>query len=232
VSWSDLSDWWRTELLDDPAYEADVTPLILDLLDASAGERVLDVGCGEGRLMALLATSGVAPVGVDISQELLGTARTFGPVVRVALPSLATFRGASFDGALVSLVLEHLEDETAFLSELARVVRPGGRLALVVNHPVFTAPESAPIEESDEVLWRTGRYFDRGYTDEKAGSGSVRFHHRTMAELLNAAANAGWNLTRMVERGATQGQIAHHPPLDRQRHIPRLLGLSWKRGAS
>jgi SAM-dependent methyltransferase len=231
VSWSDLSDWWRTELLDDPAYEADVTPLILDLLNASGGERVLDVGCGEGRLMATLFSSGVAPVGVDISQDLLESARMFGPVVRHALPSLSTFRVGVFDGALVSLVLEHLDDEVALLSELARVVRPGGRLAVVVNHPVFTAPESAPIEESDEVLWRPGRYFDRGYTDEKAGEGKIRFHHRTMAELLNAAADAGWSLTRMVERGATKAQIEHHPPLATQRHIPRLLGLAWRRSA-
>jgi SAM-dependent methyltransferase len=171
VSWSDLSDWWRTELLDDPAYEADVTPLILDLLNASAGERVLDVGCGEGRLMATLADVGARPFGVDISQDLLETARTFGPVVRQSLPQLSVFRNGVVDAAVVSLVLEHLEDEETLLAELGRVVRPGGRLAIVVNHPVFTAPDSAPIQESDEVLWRPGRYFRAGLHRREGGEG-------------------------------------------------------------
>jgi SAM-dependent methyltransferase len=229
VSWSDLSDWWRTELLDDPAYEADVTPLILDLLNASAGERVLDVGCGEGRLMATLVDVGARPLGVDISQDLLKTAGTFGPVVRQSLPHLSVFRNGVVDAAVVSLVLEHLEDEETLLAELGRVVRPGGRLAIVANHPVFTAPYSAPIQESDEVLWRPGRYFERGYTDEKAGEGTVRFHHRTMAQLLNSASLGGWDLERLVELGATDAQIESHPPLADQRHIPRLLGVAWRR---
>lgn len=227
--WSGLSEWWRSELGDDPAYEADVTPLILHLLSASPGERILDAGCGEGRLMARIASMGAQPIGVDISQDLLETASEFGPVVQHALPSLSTFRDESFDGALISLVIEHLEDEQMLLAELGRVVRPGGRLAVVVNHPVFTAPDSAPIEENDEVLWRTGRYFERGHTDEKAGAGTIRFHHRTMSQLLNAASAGGWDMTRMVEMGVTESQIERHPALDPQRHIPRLLGVAWRR---
>lgn len=229
VSWSELAAWWRSELGEDPAYQADVTPLVLDLLGAGASERILDVGCGEGRLMAGLIAAGAEPYGVDLSPELLSTARAFGPVARVMLPSLGCFRDGSFDGALVSLVLEHLEDEETLLAELGRVVRPGGRLALVVNHPLFTAPESAPIQEDDEVLWRPGQYFARGYTDEKAGEGTIRFHHRTMAELLNAASAGGWDLERMVEAGVSESQIRRSPALAQQRHIPRLLGGAWTR---
>jgi SAM-dependent methyltransferase len=229
MNWSELARWWRSELADDPAYEDDVAPLALGLLQPAAGERILDVGCGEGRLMAALASAGALPYGVDMSEDLLSSAQEFGPVVRYGLPSLGCVRSAMFDGAVVSLVLEHLDDETALLAELGRVVRAGGRLAVVVNHPIFTAPESAPIQEVDEVLWRPGRYFERGYTDERAGEGTVRFHHRTMAELLNAASAGEWDLQLMVEVGATDAQIRRHPPLREQRHIPRLLGVAWSR---
>lgn len=229
MSWSGLSGWWLSELDEDPAYEADVTPLVRDLLPVSASEKILDVGCGEGRLMADLVVAGAEPYGVDLSTELLETARLYGPVVRVELPSLGCILDGVFDAALVSLVLEHLEDEVTLFAELGRVVKAGGRLALVVNHPVFTAPDSAPIQEDDEVLWRPGRYFERGYTDEKAGDGTIRFHHRTMAELLNAASAGGWDLERMVELGATDSQVERHPALAQQRHIPRLLGAAWRR---
>lgn len=229
MSWSDLSTWWRSELGEDPAYEADVAPLVMELVGSVAGKCVIDIGCGEGRLMSTLVSAGAVAVGVDVSRDLLGSARMFGPVVRVRLPFLECVSDGVFDGAIVSLVLEHLEDEETFLREAGRIVRPGGRLALVINHPMFTAPDSAPIQEDDEVLWRPGRYFDRGYTDEKAWDGTIRFHHRTMASLLNAAWVGGWNLERMVEMGVTESQISRHPALAQQRHIPRLLGVVWRR---
>jgi SAM-dependent methyltransferase len=229
VKWSELAEWWRSELVDDAAYEGDVTPMALGLLGPTAGERILDVGCGEGRLMGRLVSEGAIPYGVDVSADLLYSARAFGPVVCFELPSLGCFCDSGFDGAVVSLVIEHLDDEMALFAELGRVVRPHGRLAMVLNHPIFTAPESAPIQEADEVLWRPGRYFESGFTDERAGEGTVRFYHRTMAELLNAASSGGWDLVRMVETGATDAQIERHPPLGDQRHIPRLLGVAWMR---
>ena len=228
MSWGNLAGWWRRELGSDPSYTRDVDPLLDELLMPSTGERILDVGCGEGRMMARLAGESSA-FGVDISLDLLQTAKEFGPVVRGRLPGLRWARDSTFDGAVVSLVLEHLADEGTFFADLGRVVKPGGRLALVINHPIFTAPESAPIQEDDEVLWRPGRYFDRGHTDERAGDGWITFHHRTMAELMNAASAGGWDLLRMVERGATESQIERHPSLGEQRHIPRLLGAAWRR---
>ncbi len=231
MSWDDLADWWVGEVRADPAYETEVTPLAVELLLPVAGERLLDVGCGDGRVMAEVGARGMLPFGVDRSWELLGSAVLSGPVARASLPSLGCLVSGSFDAALVSLVLEHIEDEETLFAELGRVVRAGGRLAVVVNHPIFTAPQSAPIQEVDEVLWRPGTYFERGFTDEPAGKGTVRFHHRTMAELVNAASAGGWDLVRMVEMGVTDAQVERHPPLGVQRHIPRLLGVAWRRRA-
>jgi hypothetical protein len=99
---------------------------------------------------------------------------------------------------------------------------------LVVNHPIFTAPESAPIHDTDgETLWRPGEYFGTGWTDEPAGDGVIRFHHRTMGELLTSAADAGWSLEHMIEVGVTDEQVERTPWLADQRNIPRLLGCRW-----
>ncbi len=116
-------------------------------------------------------------------------------MVQTVLPNLGWVRPASFDGAYVGLVLEHVEDEETFFAQVAKAVRPGGVLAMVINHPIWTAPGSTPIEEPEgEILWRTGTYFGRGFSDEPAGKGKVRFYHRTMADLINAASAAGWHL--------------------------------------
>jgi ubiquinone/menaquinone biosynthesis C-methylase UbiE len=104
-------------------------------------------------------------------------------------------RNASVDGAYAVLVVEHLADHRGFFSETARVVRSGGVLAVVANHPIWTAPDSSPITDTDgETLWRPGEYFSNGTTEVTAGEGIVTFHHRNMSVLLNAAADAGWSL--------------------------------------
>jgi SAM-dependent methyltransferase len=151
-------------------------------------------------------------------------------VVADRLPGLASLGDGSFDGAYLSLVLEHLPDERAVFSGLARVVRPGGVLVVVMNHPAWTAPESSPVlDEDGEPLWRPGRYFGRGWTDLPSGPGIQRFHHRTIADLLTAAASSGWELRRVVEQGVDPIQVERYPVLTGQEHIPRLLGVRWMR---
>ena len=230
-SWEDLAGWWVDEVERDPAYQRQVWPLLLELLEPQAGRTYLDLGCGDGRLMALVAERGGHAIGVDLSPQLLRSAAQHGPVVRAMLPDLRWVRAGSMDGAYLSLVLEHIEDEQALFAQAAAGVRRGGVLVAVLNHPAWTAPGSAPILDDDgEVLWRPGAYFSRGRSEEPAGPYLVEFQHRTMAELLNAAASVGWALERMVELGADEPASARDPLLARQRHILRLLGVRWRRG--
>jgi hypothetical protein len=100
----------------------------------------------------------------------------------------------------------------------------------VINHPIWTAPKSSPIEDAaGETLWRPGIYFRRGYSDEPAGKSKVRFYHRTTAQLLNAAAEAGWHLEHLVEKGISAEQVARVPDYAGQEHIPRVLGVRWSK---
>ncbi|MGF1668447.1 MAG: class I SAM-dependent DNA methyltransferase [Acidimicrobiia bacterium] len=226
-SWVELTDWWLAELEGDPTYEELVTPLVKELTPVT-DRPVVDLGCGEGRLMGALREMGNEAVGVDIDRGLLRRARAQGPVVRTELPQLSALSSGVFGGALVCLVMEHIAEHRTLICEAARVVVEGGFLVVVINHPIFTAPESGPIVDSDgEMLWRPGEYFGSGWTDEPAGAGIVRFHHRPMSELLNAAAECGWSLDRLVEVGVTEQQIRRTPWLEDQRNIPRLMGARW-----
>jgi SAM-dependent methyltransferase len=221
VTWSELSEWWSAEIVDDPAYEEVITPLLIDILRPQSGLVYLDLGCGEGRVMRAVAGAGGSIHGVDINIELLLRAASSGPVVAGELPDLSFLRDDSYHGAYCVLVLEHIEDHVRLLEESARVVRPGGVLALVMNHPMWTAPGSTPITDFDgETLWRPGDYFSGGATLEPAGSDHIVFHHRSTAELTSAAAGAGWSLERMIE--------APHHDLTDQRGIPRLMACRWR----
>lgn len=217
MSWSDLSSWWLQEIETDPAYEAVVTPLLLEVLSPRAEEAYLDVGSGEGRVMRSVSASGAAVVGLELNEEL---GRQAGYRTVVASVGEAPFRGDSFDGAYAVLVLEHLKETTPFFTETARMVKAGGVLAIVSNHPTWTAPESTPIQDEDgEILWRPGHYFSQGSTEVPIEGGVVTFYHRAMAEVLNTAAEAGWSLQRMMERPHHEDEI--------QPGIPRLLACRW-----
>ena len=230
MSWEGLGDWWIDELAGDPTYEEEISPLLIDLLEPEPGLLYLDIGCGEGRVMDRVARMGARVIGCDQNLDLLRKASSRRPVVRLLLPDLACLKKRAFDGALVGLVLEHLADEVAFFLQVARVIRRGGTLAVVINHPIWTAPESSPIEQRDtEILWRPGIYFGRGYSDEPAGRRKVRFYHRTLSALLNAASDSGWDLRRVTESGISPAQVARYPQYAGQEQIPRLLGLRWKR---
>jgi len=222
--WDDIADWWINEIANDRIYRTDVHPLYRSLTKGWSGVSI-DLGCGNGQGMAL--SPGTA-VGVDLSQTLLVEAISVAPVARVRLPSLASFQDDVFDHAGAIYLLDLISDDEGLFRELARVVRPGGSLAIVINHPVYTAPGSAPIADLEgEVLWRWGSYRERGSSLESAGHRSVEFFHRPMDALLNAASEQGWNLDILKERPLSPEAIEGEPGFLGQDSIPRLLGVRW-----
>ena len=218
MSWATIAEWWLSEVGGDPSYDKVVTPMLLDVLDCRPNAMYLDLGCGEGRVMRALRAKGSRVHGVELNPELAGHSEGVAVAELPAIP----MRAGVYDGVYSVLTLEHIADHTTFFRESSRVSKPGAVLALVMNHPVWTAPDSTPISDVDgEILWRPGEYFSRGTSELRAGQGTVTFHHRSISDLLNAAADAHWSLEHMLER-------PHHEFED-QRGIPRLLGCRWRR---
>jgi 2-polyprenyl-3-methyl-5-hydroxy-6-metoxy-1,4-benzoquinol methylase len=104
------------------------------LLDhVRAGERVLDVGCGEGRFASELARAGTEVVGIDIAEEPLRRARLRYPELdlrHVQATGEWPLPDASFDAVWAGEVIEHVADTAGWLSEVRRVLRSGGSLLL------------------------------------------------------------------------------------------------------
>jgi ubiquinone/menaquinone biosynthesis C-methylase UbiE len=130
-----------------PTYDEVDDRLDIDLLAASpqlrtrvSGSRVVDLGCGTGRIGAwLLAREAREIVGVDLCPEMLDRAKARG-IYASTLQASVTATGlpaSSFDGAISSLVLDHVADLGGFFAEAQRLLRPGGWLAIVDYHPFF-----------------------------------------------------------------------------------------------
>lgn len=99
-------------------------------LKLPAGSIVLDIASGTGDFCRELTASGIYAVGVDLSLGMLQAARTEAPLVQADALDLP-MSDASVDGATCGFALRNLVDLQPFFNELARVVRPGGRVALI-----------------------------------------------------------------------------------------------------
>ena len=94
------------------------------------GSRVLDLACGTGDLCRLLDERGLLPIGLDMSEGMLRKGRSKAPLVLGDAVSLPLGDG-SVDGVVCAFGLRNFTEIPAVVAELARVVRPGGRIALL-----------------------------------------------------------------------------------------------------
>lgn len=135
---------WDTRFPDDgPAYAAAVAELGL-----GPGDAVLDAGCGTGRALPPLRSAvgpGGTVLGADLTPAMLDAARRAGRgeygVLLLADVARLPLRAESLDAVFAAGLIAHLAQPGANLRELARVVRPGGRLALF--HPIGRAALAA-----------------------------------------------------------------------------------------
>lgn len=231
-SWDDIAGWWIDAVRDDPSQSGDTHAVLAELLadvDESAVDGLtIEVGCGEGQGMRML---GRRVVGTDLSWELLSVARDAGPVVVARAPDLSWVRSGVADRVVAVGLVDLIADETRFFADAGRVVTPGGHLCVVINHPVATAPDSAPLADpTGEVLWRWGDYLSPGSWPQIVEDRSVELFHRPVGGLLTAAARSGWCLELMIERGPSAATLERFPELRGQESIPSIAGFRWRRG--
>lgn len=108
---------------------------VLSLLPDVRGLTALDAGCGTGRYLNALRERGAVAIGVDLSNAMLSQARKVSrPLARADICALP-FDAMSLDFVICALALGDVAEIELALGEMARVLRPGGRLIYSVVHP-------------------------------------------------------------------------------------------------
>jgi SAM-dependent methyltransferase len=231
--WERHAGWWQREFTHgaDVEYVEQILPLAAEHLAGAA--RVLDLGCGEGQVARLAVASGAERVvGLDPAAAQLAEAVRRGGGVAYARGTggALPFGSAAFDAVVVCLVLEHVVELDSTFDEIARVLRPGGRLVLFLNHPLFQTPGSGWIDDRvldpPEQYWRVGPYLDEDESLEEVEAGvRLPFVHRPLSRYVNGLADRGLLVTHMEEPAPPPGFVALAPEYAGAATIPRLLLL-------
>lgn len=247
TSWDPLAYWyngWVGEGGSEHHREVAV-PATIRLLDLQAGERVLDVGAGQGVLAPTVARAGAAYVGIDASPRLLDMARKLhGGAGRYVLgdarklSSIDGLKADSFDAVVFLLSIQDMDPLEPVLHSAAWALKPGGRIVVMMTHPAFRMPRQSGWgwDEGRKLVYRrVDRYLTPLPIPMKSLPGrdaTTRSFHRPLSEYVNGLADCGLLLDRMDEIPAhklsTQGANARAVDLAR-REIPLFLGLRARR---
>jgi SAM-dependent methyltransferase len=132
-----------------------------DRVAIQPGERVLDLGSGRGYWAGKAARSGAEVIAYDVKPDRVEEAKARYPDVRFVLGSAdeTGLEDESIDVVLILSVLEHTVEPERVLAEIARVLRPGGRLALTTD--TFDDERWRPDRERHAARWDVRRFFGR-----------------------------------------------------------------------
>ena len=222
-TWQENADFWVQIIRGNhDRYRTGLTnAAVLNAIGPASGLRILDAGCGEGYMARELASRGADVLGVDSSANLIQAASaltspdTSSPRFRVADVADLDDANSSYDLVLCNHLMNDLPDPRGPIVEFARVLRPGGRIVILMLHPCFYSDRASRTNGDNQEV--ASAYFaQRKVTQQFNVDGiispaEVTSWHRPLEFYMQALRDSGLWLTDLHEPHPTQEQIQNDP---------------------
>ncbi|SKB01500.1 Methyltransferase domain-containing protein [Prosthecobacter debontii] len=245
TSWEKSADWYDRILGErgSELYQAVVIPQALDLLQPQRGEFILDLGCGQGVFSRAMADKGAKVTGVDAAPTLIAKARTYQSrtPIRYYDRDAAELGGlGEFDAASAILCLQNMEHLDKVIAATAAVLKPGGRMLWVLNHPAFRIPRQTSWghEEERKIQYRRVDAYSSTLGipitmhPGKADSESTVSFHRSLETLTATGFAAGLSMVGLKEwyshKESQPGPRARAENRARK-EFPLFLAMLWRK---
>ncbi|MDZ4287050.1 MAG: methyltransferase domain-containing protein [Prosthecobacter sp.] len=243
TSWEKSADWYDRILgaSGSEIYREVVIPNALTLLAPKKGERILDLGCGQGVFSRAIAESGALVAGVDAAPSLIKKARTYPsrtPIRYYDRDAAEIGDLGPFDAASAILCLQNMEHLDQVCAAAAAVLKPGGRMVWVLNHPAFRIPRQSSwgFEGDHKLQYRRIDAYSSTLSvpiimhPGQAGSETTTSFHRSLETLTQPGFKSGLLLSGVHEwyshKESQPGPRARAENRARK-EFPLFLALSW-----
>lgn len=248
--WNEAAKSWVQFVRSGKNYYAEYLngPALKRMIGHVGGQRVLDVGCGEGCFSRFFAKAGAEVTAIDFSDSLIKAAseeeerHPLGIKYFVAdAANISVLASNSFDVAYSHMSLGDIADYEGALSEVSRILKRGGRFIAVMEHPCFTVRfldgkmvggwETHVREDGskDYICYKTEDYFRRhSYAcewkhDRLISSFVTTGFHRTLSDYVNTLNKNKLAVTRFEEPQPLEEGVRIHPPMGKHYRIPHSL---------
>lgn len=211
TSWGHVAGWYSNYLDGDDTYQsAVIAPNLVRALNLTQGEKVLDVACGTGYFSALYKKAGADVIGVDIGAELIEIAKKDNPDISFHISSsenLSFVSDATMSKCACVLAIQNIEKVKETFQEVKRVLKPGGRFFIVLNHPAFRIPHGSSwgYDAMANIQYRRiDQYISEkritiDMNPAKKGTSTTVTFHRPLQYYSKLLANTGFAIARLEE---------------------------------
>jgi SAM-dependent methyltransferase len=210
-------------------------PVVLDLIGAVSGRRILDLGCGDAALGREVFAQGCRQyVGIDGSQNMVAAARenmagTFGEVILSTIEDW-TYPPENFDLVVSRLALHYIEDIDTIFKKIYGTLKANGHFVFSVEHPVITSCARGWQTGTARTDWLVDNYFDTGLRITSWLGGEVKKYHHTVEGFFSALQQAGFVVEGLREAEPRREWFATEETYLRRKRIPLFLIMSARKG--
>lgn len=245
TSWEKSAEWYDRLIGErgSDLYRQVVIPGALHLLAPRVGERILDLGCGQGVFSRAIAAKGADVTGIDAAPSLIHLARKYRQPQRIRYEVRDAAQVGdlgTFDAASAILCVQNMAHLNDVARAAAAVLETGGRMLWVLNHPCFRVPRQSAwgFDEERKIQYRrVDRYASNlevpitMHPGKKDSEQTVSFH-RSLETLLKCGFEAGLTLGGFEEwtshKSSAPGPRAKAENRARD-EFPLFLALLWKK---
>lgn len=230
-SWDPVAKWYNGWVgkRGSHYHRKSAVPTVMALSDLKAGERVLDIGCGQGVLAPAVLRQGADYLGVDASRTLVRFARQHHPEARFLhgdarrLGALSEVSAESFQVAVFMLSVQDMNPLEEVLRQAAWALKGGGRLIIFMIHPCFRSPRGSGwgYDKARKLTYRrVEQYLTERRVPMKAyaeagvkSTGTTLSFHRPLKDYVNTLAELGLFVDRLEELPDPQAEGEQEIPL-------------------
>ncbi len=214
TSWGNVAGWYDDLLKKENTYQSEVIlPNLLKMMNIKEGDNILDLACGQGFFTSAFSKLKAKVMGVDVSSELIEIAKKQKEDIEYKVSQanrLSFIKDKGLDKISIVLALQNIDNIGGVFKECHRILKTGGKLYIVLNHPAFRVPKKSDwgFDDKKNIQYRRVEKYllesminidmNPGEKNQKNKKYTVSFH-RPLQTYFRDLKNSGFNVSGLEE---------------------------------